>query len=426
MFAAFLVLIVLICALPVIPFLDGQIVVGIEATTMAVATALVARKSPSDDLEPVLGLFRLVVAVGAMFALWMIIQVLPLGFIGIANPVWESTQQALGFAIAGSIGIDTGAALLGLVQYITLLAIVLVTIAVTRDRSRADRVLFALIIATTILCLPVAELLSRVNIAPAVSLDTVVRNAGILGVLLALTATIGAFERGTLSRAFSKSKLISALAISTASLAICATALVLTRTPNAEFSLVFSVTILLAIVVIRRFDIDIWGAAAIAAVILTVSVSIVWIQLSRRPADLMTAYADETAFVGLSQRILADAPWFGSGAGSFQILANVYRQPSDEMPIVTASTAVAKIAAELGPPAVWLIIAALLLATALLIRGALTRGRDSFYPALGASCLSALMIRGFADASILAQPISIIAAVTTGLALAQTKGRTDR
>ena len=188
---------------------------------------------------------------------------------------------------------------------------------------------------------------------------------------------------------------------------------------------VFSVTILLAIVVIRRFDIDIWGTAAIAAIVLTVSVSIVWIQYGHRAADLMTAYSDDTALVAITQRILADTPWSGSGAGSFQALANVYRQPS-EASVVTASTAAAKIAIELGPPLAWMIVAVILLATAVLLRGALRRGRDSFYPALGAGCLMALLIRGFADANIFAQAVSISAAATIGLALAQSSGRTSR
>ena len=96
--------------------MDGHIVIGIEATTIAVTTALVARKAASEEIEPLLGLFRLVLILGAIPALWMIVQLLPLGYIGVANPVRESTRQALGFAIAGSIGIDTGAGLLGLIN----------------------------------------------------------------------------------------------------------------------------------------------------------------------------------------------------------------------------------------------------------------------------------------------------------------------
>jgi len=426
-FAAFLILIVLICASPVVPFVDDNIVIGIEAMTMAVAIALVALKSPSEEAQSLLRLSRLVLAIGAVLALWLIVQLLPLSYVGVANPIWESTQQALGFGIAGSIGIDTGAGLLGLIQHITVLAILLVAMAVARDRSRADQVLFALMIATTIICLPVPELSSRLDIVPAGWIDVgVVRNVGILGVLLAVTAAIRAFERWQSSRAFSKSTLIFSLGSSTASLAVCASALAVRWTSNVEFSLVFSVTVLLAIMVIRRLEIDTWGAAAIAATVLTVSVSIVWVQYDRRAADLMTAYSDEAAAVPITQRILADTPWFGTGAGSFRILANVYRQPSEEAAVVAASTAAAKIAIELGPPVILMLVAAILLATAVLLRGALKRGRDSFYPALGAGCLTALLIRGFADASILAQSVSIVAAATIGLALAQSSGRTSR
>jgi hypothetical protein len=423
-FAAFLILIALIGASPFVPFVDGYIVIGIEAATMAMATAMVARKTASEEIEPLLGPFRLVLILGAIPALWMSVQLLPLGYIGVANPVWGSTRQALGFAIAGSIGIDTGAGLLGLIQYISVLAILLVTMAVTRNRSRADGVLFALMFAATIICL--AELLSRRYIVGAAALDVgVVRNVGILGALLAVTAIIRAFERWQTSRGLSKSNLIVSLAASTATLAICASALALRRTSNVEFSLVFSVTVLLAIVVIRRFELDIWGAGAITAVVLTASVSMVWLQYDRRAADLMAAYSDDTTAVTINQRILADTPWFGTGAGSFQILANVYRQPSDA-PVVMASTAAAKIAVDLGPPVVWMVAAATLLATAVLLRGALKRGRDSFYPALGAGCLMALLIRGFADASVFAQAVSIIAAASVGLALAQSGGRTGR
>src|SRR5205823_4675938 len=82
----------------------------------------------------------------------------------------------------------------------------------------------------------------------------------------------------------------------------------------------------------------------------------------------------------------------------------------------TAATAAAKIAIELGPPVLWTILAAILLATAVLLRGALKRGRASFYPSLGAACLIAMLLRGFADAKIFAQAVSIVAAATIGLA----------
>src|ERR1700730_7481090 len=160
--AAFIILIVLICASPMAIFLDGNLTIGVEAAMMALASGLIARKSSPAETQSLMELSRWVFLLGAIPALWMIIQLLPLGYVGIANPVWESTQQTLGYAVAGSIGIDTGAGLLGLIQYIAIAAILFVTMAVTLDRSRADGVLFALMIATTVVCF--ADLLSQLGI----------------------------------------------------------------------------------------------------------------------------------------------------------------------------------------------------------------------------------------------------------------------
>ena len=75
----------------------------------------------------------------------------------------------------------------------------------------------------------------------------------------------------------------------------------------------------------------------------------------------------------------------------------------------------------------WTVVAAILLAAAVMLRGALRRGRDFILSGpRGAGRLVALLIRGFADASIFAQAVSIIAAATVGLALAQSSGRTTR
>ena len=199
MLAAFLILIALICASPIAPLVEGNILIGIEATTMAVATALVARKAASEETEPLLGLFRLVLVLGAIPALWMIIQLLPLGYIGLANPIWETTRQALAHAIVGSIGVDTGAGLLGLIQFTAVLTILMVTAALTRDQSRADRVLFALMTAATVICL--SEPLSQLKLFTS-SHEDAVRNIGILGVLLAVTAVIRAFNDGNYRAAF--------------------------------------------------------------------------------------------------------------------------------------------------------------------------------------------------------------------------------
>ena len=60
----------------------------------------------------------------------------------------------------------------------------------------------------------------------------------------------------------------------------------------------------------------------------------------------------------------------------------------------------------------------------ILLRGALTRGRDSFFSAAGAACVVLLAVEAFCDASLFASTMIVVASATIGLALAQSKSRT--
>jgi hypothetical protein len=58
------------------------------------------------------------------------------------------------------------------------------------------------------------------------------------------------------------------------------------------------------------------------------------------------------------------------------------------------------------------------------LRGAVRRGRDSFYATGAAGCAITLAAEAFADASLLGTAILILAATVLGLGLAQSVGRT--
>ena len=90
-------------------------------------------------------------AVAAVPALWVLIQVLPLG--AIAHPIWTSLETALGRPVTGSISIDPGASVIALGQYLSLAAIGFVSAAVAVDRHRAEWILFALTGATAAIAL---------------------------------------------------------------------------------------------------------------------------------------------------------------------------------------------------------------------------------------------------------------------------------
>ena len=120
--------------------------------------------------------------------------------------------------------------------------------------------------------------------------------------------------------------------------------------------------------------------------------------------------------------MLADAPLVGTGAGTFAALLPVYRETIDDSSQVAPTTA-ATMAIELGAPMFWLIATVTVAAIVVLFRASLRRGRDSFYPAMGAGCLVTLLLLAFSNGGLLVTATSLIAAVAIGLALAQSKSR---
>jgi hypothetical protein len=122
--------------------------------------------------------------------------------------------------------------------------------------------------------------------------------------------------------------------------------------------------------------------------------------------------------------VLEDAPLAGAGAGTFAALARIYREMNDPPSESVASTAAATFAIELGRPMLWLIVAATGVSILVLLRASLHRGRDSFYPAMGGSCLLALLLLAFINDGLFGGATALIVAAVLGLAIAQSKSRT--
>jgi hypothetical protein len=59
------------------------------------------------------------------------------------------------------------------------------------------------------------------------------------------------------------------------------------------------------------------------------------------------------------------------------------------------------------------------------MRGAIRRGRDSFFPSAAAAGILVALCEGFVDSSLLSPTVQIIVAVMTGLGLSQSTGRTS-
>ena len=164
--------------------------------------------------------------------------------------------------------------------------------------------------------------------------------------------------------------------------------------------------------------------------VVIVSVTLVAIFLAMvRPIEggktLLLAFAtSSSATTAASERMLADTPLAGTGAGTFAALLPIYREINDSPTGPIAATAAAIAAIELGKPMFWLIVFTIVAFIFMLFRASLHRGRDSFYPAMGGACLVTLVVLAFSNAGLLGTATSLITAVALGLAFAQSKSRT--
>jgi hypothetical protein len=417
------IFVALICASPAILLWDGLVTQGLVAGFVAVPLAITARSLRPGETEFLVSAMRPVAAVAAVPALWVLLQVLPVRVL--AHPIWTSLETALGHPVTGAISIDPGASVIALGQYLSVAAIGLVSAAVAVDRQRAEWILFALTGAAAAIAL---ILLADELIHSGASLRPFTRAQAIdcasMGAIIASAACIRTVERYETRQQHPQRSvpiLLRTIVASIAALVICAAALVLNGTREVLVATGSGIAAFACMVIIRRFRQGVWYASMIAAATISVAVLVVAAQQAERGRSLLVAFAASPK--GVSERVLEDAPLAGTGAGTFAAIAPIYREMDDPPPRSVASTAAA-FAIELGRPMFWLISAATVGLIVLLLKASLKRGRDSFYPAMGGSCLITLMLLALVNAGLLATATGLIAAATLGLAFAQSKSRT--
>jgi hypothetical protein len=394
------------------------------------AIVIIARTLRPGETEFLLSVIRPVVAILAVPALWMLIQVLP--FKALAHPIWSSAESALRHPIGGSISIDIGATVLALGQYLTVVAVGLLAAAVAVDRQRAEWVLFSLAGATALIALVVAtqDLFGLTFLSPATApferaqaIDCVA-----MGAIISAAAgirTLERFETRKSSPGRSVPVLLWTLAACSAAFALCLKILIFGSNGGVIIATSYGLVTLGSVFAIRRLALGAWGIAAFAVPTIGAAILIAASAPGLRTNSASLAFAASPAsLTAVSQRMLDDAPVTGTGAGTFAAIAPIYRDADDLAPASAAPAAAATFAIELGWPLLWLIVAAMGAATFVLLRASLRRGRDSFYPAAGGSCLLTLLSLCFVNDGLLGTAAATLFAATVGLAFAQSKSRT--
>lgn len=435
MLSAFRLLILLIGLSPLFLATDGLLIHGILTAYVALMVLVVAWAIRPGEAAFLLEIIRPAVLFALVPALWIIIQAMPLPFNGLRHPIWISAEAALGRPLWGSITISPGDTLMGLGRYLSAFGLFFVATAVSIDRQRAEVILqwLAGITALLALLLIVHDLggfvfLGEINsVGPRASITA----AATLSTVLTSATVIYAIERYETRRNradFVRPLFAVIVGAAIGALLLSWIAVILFTSRPAIFAALSGVGSFILIVGFRRIGLGSRMGFILAAVVIAVPLSVIARDLFLKAPDLSIRFVTDApkSLLELTNRIIADTTWAGSGAGTFADLFPIYQDTSDSILASVAPTTAAGFLIELGRPALWIAVIAALAVIAWLVRGALQRGRDSFFTAAGASCAVVLTLEAFFDASLSGSVTIVIAMTALGLALSQSVSRTAR
>ena len=431
MFFPSFLLVLLVFSAPVAILADGPVVHGLIAAAAAVSIAVIVLKVRPGEAGFLSALIRPIVYVAAVPALWMIVQLMPIQTPGLAHSVWTSATAAIGLPLAETISIDPGATLIALVRYLSTIAIALAAAALSIDRWRAQWILLALVAAATVSAL--IALAPKSGFIPFISSEKASEQSGListtvagLGVILSLAAGLHMIsQRISHSKQTNSNRSGLIFAACAIAFVLCCVTIIAAGTSQIYFAVVCGVATLIVATAIRRFDIGSWGIAAIISIALFIMAAVFGTQLNNPSLDLSLAFATKTPtpLIEITQRMLTESGWAGTGAGTFSNILPIFRDMDESTIGQFAPTAAATIAIEMGRPFFWVTVLTMLALAFILLKGALRRQRDSLYPAAGASCVIVVVLLGFDNFAPLTTSVSIIVATTIGMGIAQRKSR---
>jgi hypothetical protein len=414
----------LVAASPIILVFDGplaQALVMAASVLCITIVALRARTGDADFLSPVI---VPVAAVAAIPAICMVLQILPA--FNLANPIWKSAADALGRPLVGRISIDPGATFAALGRYLSAIAILLTASAIAVERRRAEWLLFSLTAATTaVAIMAFATSFDRFTI-PGLNIGGIARAAAAdcasLGIVLGIAAIFRLTERSK-----PRSVIGSRLALLTwlIAVAICCAAVFRCAANQTYLAVVCGVATFATTMAIRRFRIQPWGYSAIVSLALVIIVGTVFYLFNKKTMDVTLAFADyaSPSLIAVTKSMLRETSLLGSGAGTFASLVPIFRDINELNANSAAPTAVSAVAVEMGRPFLLAMLAATVALIVTLLRGALRRGRDSFYSAAGASCVTIVLLLAFGNSGVFSTSVMLVGSVALGIAIAQSKSR---
>jgi hypothetical protein len=207
--------------------------------------------------------------------------------------------------------------------------------------------------------------------------------------VLSCAAALHAYDRSHRSGRPFRGETSTVMAFSAAGIAfvICAVAVLLGGETGIVAGVIVGSGTLGALFIIRQWSLGVWGKAGLAAAGRVLLFSSIILMPGRNGADPALPLTARNQIS--SERMLADASFAGSGAGTYEALAPIYRGASK---LRESPTTAAVMIIEMGRPFFVGLIIALLWGAALLFRRALERRRDYVFPGIGAALATAAPI----------------------------------
>jgi hypothetical protein len=430
---AYFLLLGLIGVSPVFLFVEAPLAPAVLVAFGAITMTLVVVFVAPGEMAHLANVIRPLGIAVVITGIWLVVQLVPLPKV-LAHPIWSDAQAALGTTwLPGTITIDPGATVVAICRYFSIVAVVILAAAVAIQRERAGIILLWLIGAASIVA--VLQMLDAIFLSrfPDAATDVRLRSSApavcALALLTALAASMGMVERRFEKSLNELRGHLIAIAPILAGAAICGISLLVVGRPPVLIAASVGVGAFLAVTTVRRLGLGAGTDNTIAwlAIVVLIVIAIVFADFHATASNAFLRYAVESSSLNsMTQRILSNAGWAGSGAGTFELLLPIYGEAGSVTRGFTAPTAAAKLTAELGAPAFWALLGMSLILLFLLVQGALERGRDWVYPALGAACIPMLAFEAFCDVSLFSTTVLLFSAIALGLGLSHRSSRVER
>jgi len=421
---------------------SSNLLVGLVAASVALWALFAIRNL--ELIRVPLRRLRLLWLAALILVLWFLVQNGSWTPTAWHHPMWQSTADTLGVPAAGAIGLDPAAA------YETLGRIgaygFTFFLSLQFCRRTASAVTFAYVLAGIAVAYAIYGLIMQLgdfqlvawepkrHYQDSVTSTFINRNsygtfAG-LGLLVICGLLVRAMRRiaaegvtgGGLSEMLDRLTFRDFFLIG--GFALVAAALILTNSRGASLSTLFALIVFVVLIASNQRSFKL-GTIIAGAIIIVGS----WMVFSVSSAGLMTRMLDfEQDAIGrrevaeIAIRAIGDRPLTGFGLGSFEGVFHLFRDAALDARIPAfdkAHNTYLEWALEAGLPAAALMVLTIAVLAFACVRGAITRRRNSSYPAIAAAATALVAIHALVDFSLQIPAVTVYYAAILGLGFAQ-------